>query len=145
MAETYTHRLRVRFSETDAQGVVFYANYVAYFDILITELWRDVAGGYSAMVDAGADMVVVEVTTRYHASAVFDDDLDLNARVLRLGNTSMSTAVEIVRASDGALISSGEIHHVFVDPATMTKTPIPADVRAALEPYVLEDEPAAAG
>ena len=41
MATEYTHRIRVRFTETDAQAVVFYANYVAYFDILITEFWRD--------------------------------------------------------------------------------------------------------
>jgi acyl-CoA thioester hydrolase len=145
MALTYTHRLRVRFSETDPQAVVFYANYVAYFDILMTELWRDVAGGYGDMIEAGTDMVVVEVTTRYHEPAVFDDELDLNARVTRLGNTSMSTAVEIVRVSDGATIVTGDIHHVFIDPATKQKRAIPDRIRAALEPYVLDEEPAAAG
>ena len=142
MALTYTHRLRVRFSETDAQAVVFYANYVAYFDILMTELWRDVAGGYGDMIDAGTDMVVVEVTTRYHAPALFDDELDLTAQVTRLGNTSMSTAVEILRVGDGATIVTGDIHHVFIDPATKQKRSIPDGVRAALAPYVRDAEPA---
>ena len=109
MARTYTHRLRVRFSETDAQAVVFYANYVAYVDILITELWRDLAGGYDEMIEGGTDMVVIEVTMRYHAPAVFDDELDLNAQVTRLGTTSMSTAVEIVRAKDDVTVASGHI------------------------------------
>ena len=142
MALTYTHRLRVRFAETDAQAVVFYANYVAYVDILMTELWREVCGGYDDMIEAGTDMVVIEVTMRYHAPAVFDDELDLHARITRLGNTSMSTAVEIVRAHDEAIVASGDIHHVFIDPPTKQKKAIPDDVRAALEPYVLEAAPA---
>jgi acyl-CoA thioester hydrolase len=142
MAETYTHRLRVRYSETDAQAVVFYANYVAYFDLLITEFWRDVAGGYNDMIDGGTDMMVVETTARYHASAVFDDELELNAQVTRLGNTSMSSRIEIVRASDGATIVTGDIHHVFIDPATKQKRPIPDTVRTALQPYLIAAEPA---
>src|SRR4051812_34422663 len=93
MSRKFTHRIRVRYAETDAQAVVFYANYVAYFDILMTEFWRAAIGPYDDMVAAGADMVVVETTARYHAPAVFDDELDLTAGVLRLGNTSMSTAV----------------------------------------------------
>jgi acyl-CoA thioester hydrolase len=141
MAQTYTHRLRVRFSETDAQAVVFYANYVAYFDILLTEFWRDaVAGGYTDMVESGTDMVVIETTCRYHAPAVFDDELDLNATVTRLGNTSMSTAISIERPADGATIVTGEIHHVFIDPATKTKRPIPDAIRAALEPYLAQPD-----
>src|SRR3954468_23805573 len=143
MSRTYTHRLRVRFSETDAQAVVFYANYVAYFDILMTELWRDVAGGYGDMIDAGTDMVVVEVTTRYHAPAIFDDELDLKAQVTRLGNTSMSTAVEIVRAGDAAAIVTGDIPPRFIARATKQKRPIPDAVRLGLDPSVLESQPAA--
>jgi acyl-CoA thioester hydrolase len=145
MAETYTHRLRVRFSETDAQAVVFYANYVAYYDLLMTELWRDVAGGYEQMIAAGTDMVVIETTTRYHAPALFDDELDLKAQLTRLGTTSMSTNVEIHRPADDTTIVTGAIHHVFIDPATKQKRPIPDDVRAALEPYVVEEESAVAG
>jgi len=50
----------------------------------------------------------------------------------------MSTAIRITRASDGAELVDGEIHHVFVDPATYTKRPIPDDVRVGLEPYVAD-------
>jgi acyl-CoA thioester hydrolase len=139
MSRSYSHRIRVRFNETDNQAVVFYANYVAYFDILMTELFRDVAGGYTQMVDAGVDMVVIEVTTRYHAPAVFDDELDLVAQVKRLGKTSMSTAIEIKRVADGATLVTGEIHHVFIDVATKQKKAIPDNIRTALEPYLVEE------
>jgi acyl-CoA thioester hydrolase len=136
MDQTFTHRIRVRYAECDPQGVVFNANYYAYFDILVTELWREILGSYDAMVENGTDMSVVASGARFIAPARFDDEIDLNAQLTRLGNTAMSTAITITRASDGAKLVEGEIHHVFVDPATYTKRAIPDDVRAGLEPYL---------
>ena len=138
MGQTFTHRIRVRYAECDAQGVVFNAHYYAYFDILMTELWREILGSYDAMVRDGTDMSVVASGARFIAPARFDDEIDLNAQITRLGNTAMSTAIRITRASDGAELVDGEIHHVFVDPATYTKRPIPDDVRVGLEPYVAD-------
>jgi acyl-CoA thioester hydrolase len=140
MGQTFTHRIRVRYAECDAQGVVFNANYYAYFDILLTELWRAIIGSYDAMLQDGADMSVVASGARFIAPARFDDEIDLNARITRLGNTAMSTEVTITRASDQATLVEGEIHHVFVDPATYTKRPIPEDVRAGLTPYLADAE-----
>jgi acyl-CoA thioester hydrolase len=137
----FEHRLRVRYSECDQQGVVFNAHYVAYIDLLMTELWREVAGGYREMVAAGTDMVVAEVRVRYLGPARFDDELTLEASILRLGNTAMTSKVEIAR--DGAPVAEGEVSHVFVDPATQAKKPIPDDVRRALEPLLAESEPVA--
>jgi acyl-CoA thioester hydrolase len=138
MGRTFTHRIRVRYAECDAQGVVFNANYYAFFDILLTELWREILGSYDAMVENGTDMSVVASGARFISPARFDDEIDLNARITRLGNTAMSTAITITRASDDEKLVEGEIHHVFVDPATYTKTRIPDDVRAGLEPYLVE-------
>ena len=140
MGQTFTHRIRVRYSECDAQGVVFNANYYAYFDLLMTELWRENIGPYEDMVANGTDMSVVASGARFIAPARFDDEIDLNARVTRLGNTAMSTAITITRASDGAELVDGEIHHVFVDPATYTKRPIPGEVRSGLEPFLVEGD-----
>ena len=144
MGQEFTHRIRVRYAECDPQGVVFNANYYAYYDLLMTELWREAIGPYDAMVEAGTDMSVVESRARFLTPARFDDELDLNARVARLGNTAMSTHVTITRPSDGATIVDGEIHHVFIDAQAYTKRPIPDDVRAALEPYLETAEPAEA-
>jgi len=140
MGQTFTHRIRVRYAECDAQGVVFNAHYYAYFDLLMTELWRGVIGPYGAMVENGTDMSVVASGARFIEPARFDDEIDLNARITRLGNTAMSTAITITRASGGATLVEGEIHHVFVDPATYTKRPIPDDVRAGLTPYLAETD-----
>ena len=58
MAEPFVYKLRVRYAECDPQGVLFNANYLAYVDHTITELWRAAYGGYGAMLDRGIDIVV---------------------------------------------------------------------------------------
>jgi acyl-CoA thioester hydrolase len=54
----FVHRLRVRYHECDQQGIVFNANHFAYFDVVLTELWRAAFGSYGAMVASGADVQV---------------------------------------------------------------------------------------
>jgi acyl-CoA thioester hydrolase len=132
---TFKHRLRVRFAECDMQGVVFNAQYLTYFDVLITELWREAVGGWAEMVERGSDLVVAEATVRYRAPGRFDDVLDLGARVARLGNTAVTTQMTVERAADGVLVAEGELRHVCVDPATGEKKRIPDDIRAGLERY----------
>jgi len=130
VGRSHTHRLRVRYGECDPQGVVFNAHYFAYFDIALTELWREAAGGYAGMMADGIDLQVVEATARYKAPARFDDEIDVTIEVSHLGTTSMVTTVAIRR--DGALLVEGELAHVFVDAAALTKVPIPDRLRAAL-------------
>jgi acyl-CoA thioester hydrolase len=136
MTAPFRHRMRVRWSECDQQGVVFYPNYLSWFDVAMTELMR--AGGlpYGEMVSSGTDMVVAEAGIRYRASARFDDEIELVARVTRLGSTSMTTALAVER--DGAVLAEGELRHVFVDSRSMAKRELPGDVRAALQPFAAE-------
>jgi acyl-CoA thioester hydrolase len=130
MGATHSHRIRVRYGECDPQGVVFNAHYFAYFDVALTELWRVALGGYTTMMDEGVDLVVAEATARYKAPARFDDELDLEVEVASVGTTSMVTSLRIRR--DGELLVEGEMVHVFIDRATLTKTPIPERIRSAL-------------
>ena len=130
MPDVFTHTLRVRYGECDPQGVVFNAHYFAYFDVVLTELWREAAGGYAGMMEDGIDLQVVEATARYKAPARFDDELDLRIEVTKLGTTSMVTEIAIHR--DGTLLVEGRLAHVFIDLKTLTKTPIPERLREAL-------------
>ena len=127
---SHSHRIRVRYGECDPQGVVFNAHYFAYFDIALTELWREALGGYTTMMEEGVDLVVAEATARYKAPARFDDELDLEVEVTRAGTTSMATSLRIRR--DGELLVEGEMVHVFIDRTALTKTPIPERIRSAL-------------
>jgi acyl-CoA thioester hydrolase len=129
----FVHRLRVRFHECDPQGVVFNAHYFAYFDVALTEMWRAAFGSYQSVVDQGTDVVVVEAAATYRASARFDEEIDVELTVARLGTTSMTLQTAVRR--DGQLLVEGRLVHVFVDPATMAKQTIPDHVRAGLEVY----------
>jgi acyl-CoA thioester hydrolase len=142
MAETFTHSIRVRYGECDPQGVVFNANWLGYFDLVITELWRELIGGYSGMVEHGADMMVAEAGIRFRGPARFDDVVEFNLAVMSMSTSALSTRIEAT--VDGRPAVEGTLRHVFVEPGTVTKRPIPDDIRAALAPLLVEEEPAAA-
>ena len=77
----FVHRLRVRYQECDPQGIVFNANYVAYVDIALTELWRSAFGSYDQVVaEHGIDLVVGSLTIDFRSSARPDDLIDLGDR-----------------------------------------------------------------
>jgi acyl-CoA thioester hydrolase len=136
MAEPFRHRIRVRFNECDGQGVVFYANYLMYFDVAMTELWREAFGdGYAGMIANGTDAMVAEANICYRASARFDDELDLLAGVTRIGTTSTVTHLTAERVADGAVLAEADLRHVFIDPCTLEKREIPDEMRAGMERY----------
>lgn len=120
---------------------MFNANYLSYFDLAITELWREAIGPYQEMTEQGVDMVVGEANVRYFSPARFDDEIDLGVEVVRLGTTALSTRMTVRR--DGELLAEGLMRHVFVDVARGGKTEIPASIRAALAPYLAEAAEAA--
>jgi len=124
----------VRYSECDVQGVVFNANYVAYFDVIITELWREALGRYQDLVDSGVDMVVAELNVRFLGPAGFDDELDFEAWLTRMGETAISTRIEA--STSGNPVIEGRMRHVFIDAATKAKCRIPDHVRDAFMPYL---------
>ena len=130
----FLHSLRVRYNECDQQNAVFNANHLVYFDVTITELWREAFGSYGAMAKLGVDLVVAEANIRYLKPAHFDDVLDVALSIERFGTTSMMTRVQVAR--DGTPITEGVLRYVVIDLKTGGKTPIPDAVRDRLEPYV---------
>jgi acyl-CoA thioester hydrolase len=132
------HRLRVRYNECDAQGRVFNANYFVYFDIILTELWREALGSYEALTADGLDLVVAEAGARFSVPARFDDELEIALGIERLGNTSMVSAITVAR--DREVLAEGRIVHIFVRADRLgEKTPIPDHVRRILQPYTVDD------
>jgi acyl-CoA thioester hydrolase len=132
--EPFVHHLRVRYHECDAQGIVFNANWLTYFDVTLTEWFREAFGSYRALMEEfGGDVVLAETTVRFRGSASFDEDLAISVGVEHFGTTSM-VALFTARRGDETLVE-GRTVYVFVDPATMAKQPIPDRVRERLRPY----------
>jgi acyl-CoA thioester hydrolase len=136
VGEAFSHEIRVRYAECDAQGCVFNANYLTYFDVTMTEFWRAVFAPYQEMVDSGTDMVVAEARVRYLAPVLFDELITVEARIARLGTTSTTTALTVLR--DGKPAAEGELRHVYVRTGTAETIPVPDDLRRALEPFVAD-------
>jgi acyl-CoA thioester hydrolase len=136
MAAPFSHELRVRYGECDPQGIVFNANYLAYFDVCFTELWREAVGAWQEMVDRGFDAVVAEANVRFRAPARFDDVIALEARVTRIGGTSITTEIDVVR--DGETLVEGRLRHVIVDTSTWGPTEIPDWVRDGMSAFQAE-------
>jgi acyl-CoA thioester hydrolase len=137
VSTSFRHRLRVRYGECDPQGVVFNAHYLAFADLTLTELWRAaVPGGYAAMVRDGVDMVVAEARVRFLAPARFDDELEVEAAVTRLGTTGMSSTYRLARGEES--VAEVELRHVFVHADGSGTRAIPDAVREGLSPYVAE-------
>ncbi len=144
MPRRFTYPLRVRYNECDQQGVVFNAHYFAYFDHVLTEAWRHTGIPYKEMIASGTEMMVAEARATFRAPARFEDELELEWWLTRLGRTAIISRIDVKR--DGQVLVEGELRHVFVDLASGSPCPIPANVRAAIEPYVdetAEEAPAA--
>ena len=127
------HRLRVRYHECDAQQRVFNAHYFVYFDLALTELWREAFGSYVDTVRRGYDLVVAEATARFRGAARFDDEVDVALSIARLGETSMTSDLEVRRA--GEVLVEGRMVHVWVDAERHEKRPIPDEARERLAAY----------
>lgn len=131
MGEPFRHRLRVRYHECDPQGVVFNANYLAYCDICLVELWREVVEGHAGMAAKGIDVVVAEARIRFTAPLRFDDEVEMSLTITNLGTTSMQ--LEIAMDRDGETAAVAELAQVFVEIESAEKIAIPDEIRRALE------------
>lgn len=130
----FAHPLRVRWAEVDRQGIVFNGHYLAYFDIGITEYYRALGYPYPDGLDlAGSDLYVKKAEVEYHASAEFDDELDLAVRVARLGRSSFDFEVEIFRG--GTLLVGGRVVYVNANPQTRKSVPLPDFLREAIKRF----------
>jgi acyl-CoA thioester hydrolase len=131
--EPFVYPLRVRYGECDPQGIVFNANYLLYFDVVFTELWRAAVGPWQEMTARGVDAVVAQATLDFRSPARFDDELQLQAHISRLGRTAITTEIDVVRA--GELLVAGRLRHVCVDTGSWRKTEIPDWVRQGLQRF----------
>jgi len=130
----FSHELRVRYGECDAQGIVFNANFLAYVDVVLTEIWRESMGSYDALLATGVDTVVAEANMRFLAPSRFDDVLRIEGGFDGLGRTA--TTLKLWFRRDADLLVEADIRYVFVDLENWEKSPIPDEVREKLQPFL---------
>ncbi len=130
----FSHRLRVRWAEVDMQKIVFNAHYLTYFDTAIADYWRKLALPYEeSMRELGGELYVKKVSMEYHASARFDDQLDVAIQCQKIGTSSILFNGVIYRGDD--LLVTCELLYVFADPITQRSCPVPDVLRKVLENF----------
>jgi YbgC/YbaW family acyl-CoA thioester hydrolase len=130
----FFHRLRVRWAEVDMQKIVFNAHYLMYFDTAVADYWRAIGLPYEqAMHELGGDIYLKKAGVEFHASARYDDRVDVAMKCSRIGTSSMLFTGAIFRDND--LLITCELLYVFADPATQTSKPVPAPLRELLMAY----------
>ncbi len=108
--------LRVRYAETDQMGVVYYANYMVWFEIGRTEFCRQHGFEYRDMErDDGLCIIVAEASCRYRASAHYDDEIVVKTCLRAARRRVLVFGYEIIRQSDNVLLAEGETTHVIVN------------------------------
>ncbi len=124
---------RVGFSDTDAQGIVYYGRYLPYFDYARVEYLRHLGLlGYD--LDR-SDFVMRACEVVYEAPARFDDLLEVFVRTRRIGRTSLASQYCAVRVADDLLMCTAEQTLVLVDPTARSPRPIPDGYRRPLERF----------
>ena len=120
---TFSTPVRVRFADTDAQGIAHNSAYVVWFEVARVEYLREFAGGYQALRDHGVEALVLESLVRYRTPAVFDDELVVHCRCLGMRGARFRYEYAITRGD--VLIAEGHTEHACVDAETMRPTRIP--------------------
>jgi acyl-CoA thioester hydrolase len=122
--------LRVRFAETDAQGVAHNSSYFVWFEVARVEYLREFAGGYQSLRDQGIEAFVLETHVRYLQPARFDDALLVHARCHDVRGARFRFEYAIERG--GEAIADGWTAHACVDSRTFRPTRIPARLASAI-------------
>lgn len=141
MPKIHSFVVRVYYEDTDAGGVVYYANYLRFTERARTEALREAGIDLAPLARAGRHFVVAKTEIAYHAPAHYGDSLEVTTRVTKLGRASMILEQNVLR--NGAMIVTTGITLAFVTigDAGATATPLPPELRAKLEALLDDGDP----
>ena len=134
----FEHRLRVRYHETDQQGIVYHARYLEYLDVAMTEYLRHIGWDYQRLLAEGCDPSLIRTTLNFLRPASFEDEILVALWPLQVGNSSFTLCFEIRLAADRELLLTAETVYVNFDATSKRSRRLPAAIRDRLA----EDIPA---
>jgi acyl-CoA thioester hydrolase len=128
----FHHNIRVRFADTDLQGIVFNGNYLTYFDVAWTEYFRELGLDYKTMLEMNADTVLARTEIDFKSPARFDDILEIHVRVAKIGNSSLIFNFEIYPEGEDRLVSAASSLYVCIDAKTLKPVRVPDAMRSLI-------------
>ena len=137
MPKRFTIEEHVRWSDIDRAGIIYYGQFLRFFEIAETELFRSVGLPYSKVFD-GFDIWLprVQIHFDFHKPLVLDDLIEVSAYVGRFGNKSLTLRFEVSKKGEPDLVADGHVVLACVSRSTFESVPIPAEIIDALKPYL---------
>ncbi len=120
---SFSTEVRIRFAETDAQGIAHHASFLVWFEVARVAYLEAHAGGYQAIRDRGIEALTTEVSVRYHRAAYFDERLTVWTRCVDLRGARFRYEYRIERGDE--LVADGHTAHAIVDRETYRPTRVP--------------------
>jgi acyl-CoA thioester hydrolase len=115
VGRTTTSSVRVRYAETDKMGVVYYANYLVWFEVGRTDWLRQTGLTYRSMEDDGIQLPVIEAHCEYKQGARYDDDVEIRTTGRKLSPVRIQFDYVVIRRADGAELAIGHTVHATID------------------------------
>jgi len=131
----FSAQTRVGFSDTDAQGIVYFGRYLPYFDLARVEYHRNLGLLGMDIGEEGQEFVMRACTIEYLAPAVFDDLIEVYIRTARIGRTSVTYELAAYRARDDELMVTATQTVVLVDLDERKAVPIPEAYKEAVRAF----------
>ncbi len=132
---TYDHKIRVRYGETDAMGVVYHGNYPLYFEEARTEMLRSVGLSYAELERQGTMMPVVDMHIKYLNPAYYDDLLTVRITIKEVPTVRIVFHYEVINAEE-KVVNRAEVTLVFVDAITRRPQRAPQAMVNAILAYL---------
>ena len=132
---SYKSEMRVRFGETDLQGVVFNANYLLYVDTAQMDYLRTIGVPYFDMLERGFDIVIVDASLQFLAPARFDEVLHVYTRIYDIGNSSIRMDYEIYEAESERFVARSQTAYVIIDRESQKPVRVPPYIRRAVREF----------
>jgi acyl-CoA thioester hydrolase len=127
---SFATEIRVRFAETDAQGIAHNSNYLVWFEVARVAYLEQFAGGYQLLRDLGVEALVLEAHARYLQPARFDDRLRVHARCIDVRGARFRFEYAIARGDE--LVADGWTAHATVDATSLRPTRVPNWLASAI-------------
>lgn len=135
----FHHNIRVRFADTDLQGIVFNGNYLTYYDVAWTEYFREMGLTYQKMLEIDADTVLARTEIEFKSPARFDEILEVYVRVAKIGNSSLIFYFEIYPEGEDRLVSAASSLYVCIDSKSVKPVRVPEVLRSLISNFEGKD------
>lgn len=139
MTKRFTIEEHVRWSDIDRAGIIYYGQFLRFFEIAETELFRGVGLPYSEVFDRfDIWLPRVQIHFDFRKPLVLDDPIEVSAYVGRFGTKSLTLRFEVTRKGEAGLVAEGHVVLACVNRSTFKSVPIPIEIVQALTPYLAE-------